>query len=355
MKGHTYEGRKKKRAILIIGVSTFFGLIYPVLSREFGDKFAFINGITIGFLGGSFISIFELYIFNPLNKRIGFIKKLIFKSIVYLIFFVLLIVLLIAFTGSIETKTSFIKYLTGEEMQYFIFEEDFFLILQYTLFLTSAIIFTHQMSRKMGQKVLWNFVTGKYREPKEVERIFMFLDLNHSTVIADKLGDVQYNYLLNDVFFDLTSSILSTYGEIYRYVGDEIVITWKMNKGLKYANCFRTFFQSKYAIRSNREKYLTKYGFVPTFSAGYHCGKVIVGEIGDVKSQISYSGNVLYITSSIEKLCKKIDKEILVSEELIKRISLPEIYEMKLAGAIDQDDDISMDLYTISEIDMANV
>jgi len=354
MKDSIYNERKRNRAILIVVIGSFFGLIYPILSWEFGDTIAFINGFSIGFIGGAFIAIFELYLHNPLNKRIGFIKKLFLKSLIYMIFFTLLILLTITLTRSVETNTAFFTYLTSEEMRHFIFEEDFFLILQYTLFLTSVIIFTHQMSRRMGQKVLWNFITGKYREPKEEERIFMFLDLNHSTVVADKLGDIQYNYLLNDFFFDLTNSILSNYGEIYRYVGDEIVITWKMNKGLKYAHCIRTFFQSKYAIRSNREKYMTKYGFVPTFSAGYHCGKVIVGEIGDVKSQISYSGDVIYVTTSILKHCKKIDKEILVSEELIKRISLPEIYEMKLSGAFDRINNQAMDLYSISEIEMAN-
>ena len=89
-------------------------------------------------------------------------------------------------------------------------------------------------------------------------------------------------------------------------------------------------------MRILREKHLTKYGFRPTFSAGYHCGKVIVGEIGDLKSQITFLGHVLYTTASVEKHCRKLEKEILVSETLMKLISLPEIYEMKLAGCLEQ-------------------
>ncbi|NNF32554.1 MAG: adenylate/guanylate cyclase domain-containing protein [Saprospiraceae bacterium] len=355
MRSHVYQERKRNRALLIIFIGALFGFIYPSLSNEFGDPYAFINGIIIGLCGGVFIAAFELYLNNPLNKKIGFIKKMITKSLSYTLFFMIQIPIVVAFTRSIETGTGYFDYLFGEEMRNFIFHDDYSIIVLYTLFLSSAIIFTHQLSRKLGQNVLWNFITGKYRFPKEEERIFMFLDLNNSTPIAEKLGDVEFNVLLNEIFFDLTNPILSTYGEIYRYVGDEIVVTWNMRKGLKNANCIRTFFQVKYTLRLLREKYMTKYGFLPSFSAGFHCGKVIVGEIGDVKSQITFLGDVLYNSAFIEKQCRKLEKEILASDTLIKRISLPEIYEMKLATSIKrEEEERSMDLYTISEIDLAN-
>lgn len=354
MQSIIYQERKRNRAILIVGVGLLFGFIYPVLGREFGDPVAFINGIVIGLMGSSFIAAFELYLNNPLNKKIGFIRKLVMKSLTYTIFFMVMIPLVIAINRSIESQTGILNYIKSDEMINFILYEDYFLIVLYTLLLSSAIIFTHQLSRKLGQNVLWNFIIGKYRVPKEEERIFMFLDLNDSTRIAEKLGDIEFNNLLNEVFYDLTNSILSTYGEIYRYVGDEVVVTWKMKNGLKNANCIRTFFQSKYTLHRLREKYLNKYGFVPSFSAGYHFGKITVGEIGDVKSQITFLGDVLYVTAEIEKKCRPFGKENLVSEALIKRISLPDIYEMKPAGTLERAGKQTIDLYTISEIEMLN-
>lgn len=351
---HIYQERRRNRAILIVAIGIFFGLAYPVLSAEFDDPLAFVNGFTIGLIGGLFISGFELYFNNPLNRKIGFISKLISKSLAYTLFFLILIPLVIGVTRSIQSEQAFFAYLFGPEMQNFIFHEDFFLIVLYTLFLSSVIIFTYQISRKMGQNVLWNFITGKYRLPREEERIFMFLDINGSTKIAEKLGDIEFNNLLNDLFYDLTASILSTYGEIYRYVGDQIVVTWKMNRGLKYANCIRTFFQARNTLKSLREKYVEKYGFMPTFSAAYHCGKVIVGEIGDVKSQITFLGDVLYITAQIEKECGNQKKENMVSGALIKRVSLPDIYEMKPCGSLNGKTKNPVDLYTVTEIEMAN-
>jgi len=328
--------------------------MYPLVGRDLGYIIGYLDGFTIGLVGGIFISYFEYYYDNPFNKQYAFINRVILKVLAYYVFFLILIPTSYAFWHSIEDDTGFITYLTGEKMRIFIFQEDFYLILIYTLFFTSLVVFTIQLSRKLGQNVLWNFITGKYRFPKEEERIFMFLDLNNSTVIAEKLGDIRFNTLLNEIFYDLTSSILSTYGDIYRYVGDEVVVTWKMKHGLKHSNCIRTFFQAKYTIHLLREKYMTKYGFVPTFSAGFHCGKVIVGEIGDVKSQITFLGDVMYTAAAIEKKCRHFEKENLVSETLIKRISIPDIYEMKLAGSLENNERKPMDLYTISEIEMAN-
>lgn len=347
------QERKRKTAAVIIAFGITGGFLYPVLDKEFGDPFAFIRGITIGLLGSAFIAAFELYFSNPLNKKLGFINKLVSKSISYTLFFIFLIMVVFALTGSIEYDTSFLGYIQSDKFKQVLIEEDVHIIILYALVLSSAILFTLQLSSKMGQGVLWNFITGKYHNPKEEERIFMFMDLNHSTTIAEKLGDVGFSNFLNDIFFDLTRSILNTYGEIYRYVGDEVVITWKMKNGLDNANCIRTFFLSKNALKRQREKYMTKYGFFPTFSAGYHCGKVIVGEIGDIKSQITFLGDVLYTTANIEKKCRVLGKDNLVSEDLIKRISLPDIYKMKPTGTLEDESSKKIDLYTVSEIEIA--
>jgi len=59
----------------------------------------------------------------------------------------------------------------------------------------------------------------------------MFIDLNDSTTIAEKIGDIEYNKFLNNFFYDITDSIIENYGRIYRYVGDEVVVSWKLKKG----------------------------------------------------------------------------------------------------------------------------
>ena len=103
-------------------------------------------------------------------------------------------------------------------------------------------LFISEISDNIGQGVLKNFFIGKYHTPLLEERIFMFLDMKSSTTIAEKLGHLKYYQLLNDYYADLTKAVLETSGEIYQYVGDEVVVSWLIDKGLNNSNCLNCFF-----------------------------------------------------------------------------------------------------------------
>jgi adenylate cyclase len=160
-----------------------------------------------------------------------------------------------------------------------------------------------QVNSKFGQSNFWNIIRGKYNRPKEEKRIFMFLDLNSSTSIAERLGDEKYHSLLKDFFSDITTPILENKGSIYQYVGDEVVIAWNYEDGIENLHCVKCFFDMKLYIQKRKEKYTQQYGLVPLFKAGIHCGKVIAGEVGIIKRDITYSGNVLNTNSRRSGTC----------------------------------------------------
>jgi adenylate cyclase len=83
-----------------------------------------------------------------------------------------------------------------------------------------------------------------------------------------------------------------------------------------------------------KEKYLERYGFVPTFKAGIHCGKVVAGEVGIIKRDITYSGDVLNTTSRILNMCKEFNAEVLSSADLIAQLSLSKQFAAKPLGYI---------------------
>ena len=345
----SHTSNREEKALIIVVAGIIAGLLYPML-KDIGNPYAMANGLIVGILGSAYIAAVELYISNPRNRKIGFIARIFTKSFMYTIFLALLILLVVSVSRSIQYDVSYRDYLASDAFYSLVFMEDFHIMILYTLLISSGIIFSNQLSRKMGQGVLWSFVAGNYHNPKEEERIFMFLDLKDSTAIAEKLGNVEFSNLINDFLYDITPSIINTSGIIYRYVGDEVVVSWRMKQGLKKANCIRTFFLAKHAIKRQREKYLNQYGLVPAFTAGYHFGTVVVGEIGEVKSQIAFSGEVMYLTSSIEAQCKTAGVDILMSGSLLKRISLPDIYEMQSVSKIENRAGKKIDLYTITEV-----
>lgn len=191
-----------------------------------------------------------------------------------------------------------------------------------------------QINSKFGHGALGDIIRGKYNTPKEENRIFMFLDLNSSTTIAERLGDERYHELLKDFFSDITNPILDNNGEIYQYVGDEVIVAWKYEDGVRNNQCVKCFFDIKVHIEKLKEKYLNRYGMVPAFKAGVHCGKVVAGEVGIIKRDITYSGDVLNTTSRILTLCKKFNAEILTSADLIAELKLTKQYEARPLGAI---------------------
>ncbi|MBZ4191137.1 adenylate/guanylate cyclase domain-containing protein [Niabella beijingensis] len=191
-----------------------------------------------------------------------------------------------------------------------------------------------QINYKFGQNNFWNIIRGKYNTPKKEQRIFMFLDINASTTIAEQLGNERYHALLKDFFADLTPPILDSQGMIYQYVGDEIVIAWNYEEGLKNARCLKCFYDMKNHLRKKEPHYLKKYGLLPSFKAGIHCGNVIAGEVGVYKRDITYSGDVLNTTSRILNKCSELQEEFIASADVLLRIPAAAQFITKPLGAL---------------------
>jgi len=191
-----------------------------------------------------------------------------------------------------------------------------------------------QVNSKFGQGIFLNVIKGKYNTPKPEEKMFMFLDLNSSTRIAEQLGDEKYHALLKDFFSDITTPILENRGEIYQYVGDEVVIAWNYQDGSQNQQVIKCFYDMKLQIKKYEQKYLRKYGLVPTFKAGIHGGRVIAGEVGVIKRDITYSGNVLNTASRILNKCAELQAELIASDDVLSALGLLKEYIPKPLGAI---------------------
>ena len=186
----------------------------------------------------------------------------------------------------------------------------------------------------IGNNVLGKLFIGKYRTPFEVERVFMFLDIKSSTSIAEKIGHKMFMSLINDFFYDITDPINETKGEIYKYVGDEAIITWKTKNAILHANCIECFFRIEEKIKSKSDYYFKEYGVVPGFKAGLHGGTVITGELGYTKREIAFMGDVLNTTARIEEACKTYKCDFLVSEKLISQLGEMKNHTLNKIGSV---------------------
>ena len=202
-------------------------------------------------------------------------------------------------------------------MEDYFFSYEFVRIFFFWLFVLTGTLFTLLVNDKYGPGELKKFLLGKYFYPKSEKRIFMFLDLKGSTSIAERLGEHKYFSFIQKVFKDVTPVLLETKGEIYQYVGDEIVITWKIENGIKDSNCIRCFQNIKKLLTDLAPLYEKQFGVVPEFKAGLHAGKAIVGEVGVIKRDIAYSGDVLNTAARIQSKCNELGASLLFSEDIL--------------------------------------
>lgn len=190
------------------------------------------------------------------------------------------------------------------------------------------------ISENLGHQVLLNFFSGKYHQPKIEKRIFMFLDMKSSTTIAESLGHIKYFRLLDTYYNIMSDPIINSFGEVYQYIGDEIVISWKPDSGISEANCIKCFYDIRDRLNEQREVLLQEYGFEIGFKAGIHFGEVTIGEIGALKKEIVFIGDVLNTTARIQSLCKKLNTDLLISGA-IKELLPHSNYQYSSKGKIE--------------------
>lgn len=193
--------------------------------------------------------------------------------------------------------------------------------------------FMDELHRKLGRDAIYNLVFGKYHQVKQEERLFLFIDLNDSTLIAEEMGEMEFSHFLQDFFYDISEPIARYFGRVYQYVGDEVVVTWPIKKGMRYAVCMRCFFAIQKQIRRFEKQYEKRYGRVPTFKAALHGGNIVVSEVGKYKSEIAYHGDVLNTTARMLSKCHELESELLISDWVLEKVQLPNYLKVESMGS----------------------
>ena len=182
----------------------------------------------------------------------------------------------------------------------------------------------------------------------------MFLDLKASTTIAESIGHIRYSSLVQDFFRDL--GVVARYdAEVYQYVGDEAVLTWKLENGLRTANCLNAFFAFKAKLARRSEYYTTRYGLVPEFKAGLNAGKIVMAEVGEIKREIAYHGDTINTAARIQGACNEFGAELLISENLHQMIdwpSNPDLQASQIGDILLKGKTQAVKLYAVEKVDV---
>ncbi len=323
-----------------------FSIVYSLLERGLlgnldhypstGNPYNFSQTIFItaasALILGLLVGTIEILFLNRLFLTKSFFLKTVLKTVIYLTIIISFLLINTSIYFAVELSTSILDEQVWTNVWSFFSSYAFWSVEVYMAAVIGVSLFYTEVSEHLGQGVLNKFITGKYHTPIEEERIFMFLDMKSSTTIAENIGHVKYFEMLRAYFSDLTDPIIQYSGEIYQYVGDEIVVSWKLNKGLLNNNCVQCFFAMDAAIKIQLKKYNENFGVLPGFKAGLHIGKVTTGEIGVIKKNIIFTGDVLNTTARIQGLCNAYNVDILISGQLIQKLHLQSQFHLTALG-----------------------
>ncbi len=315
--------------LYMFSIFSYFGMknfIQEKLIIDYFDSNVWhLEVIFAGILLGTLFILIDQMTEKKIFRRKSFGFNIILKSTLYLLALVIVCI-------SIYYSFLYFELVTVEQL-------DSLQSLLSTNFLLSGLIyyasfillmnFILYINKKLGPGSLVDLLTGKYYHPKNEELIFLFLDLRGSTTLAEKLGHNKYSTFIKECVHELTPIIQKYNARVYQYVGDEVVLFWDKKEGFHQLNCLKAFFEFIASLRQREDYYMSKYGEVPEFKAGMDSGIVAATEIGDIKREIAFHGDVLNTAARLEKKCNTFNEQLIVTQHVADQIQSNNIYKFK--------------------------
>jgi adenylate cyclase len=230
-------------------------------------------------------------------------------------------------------------------------DEQFVISVAASFFAALLFNFLGQVNGLLGRGVLVGLILGRYHRPREEVRVFLLIDLRSSTQIATRLGNLRYHAFLSRFIADVSASVGRYRGEVHRYVGDEVILTWTAEEGLRDARCVRVVFAIADTLEASAAAYDTDFGVVPSFWAGLHLGPVVTGEIGTIKHEIAFLGDTLNAAARIQEAGKELQRQFLASAAVVSALDMPNDVASESLGRVDlRGVEDSVELFAITRV-----
>lgn len=300
-----------RSAASVVGISTVVGAGIALMQRDATAELVFISAMH-GLAISLALTMLEIYLARGAVRhwigRLSFGFALILRSLVY--------VLVIA---TVQGTIHYIRLKQGGAP----FTNHSFLDAIVLIAIAAiAINFVIQIANLLGPRTLINFLTGRYRYPRQENRFVLFVDIAGSTGLAERLGGVGIHRFLDRTFRLLTGTVIEYRSEILGYVGDELIVTWPEKSGAVDARPLRCFLAMRETLEHAAHRLSREFGVAPKIRGSLNFGPVIVGEIGDFKRAIVFNGDTMNAAARLEELSRTVDGGFLAARAAIERFDM---------------------------------
>ncbi|MCG9745544.1 adenylate/guanylate cyclase domain-containing protein [Shewanella sp. Isolate8] len=270
--------------------------------------------IYMGFIFGSLHWMSNLIAdFSAIN-RLPYLFSVIFKGL-FLLLGATTLAYMTQFLNmwAIENHMSTLRQMLTAHILY---SPSFQALIIYLVVVRVGLAFIEQVALLVGPRILFNIGLGKYHRPRYEQRLFLYLDMVASTTHAESLGDYRFSRLIQDCFSLLSDTVVNNDAEIYRYMGDAVLIHWPLENGIIEDRSFNIYYEFSQQLNWQRKYFEEQYGFVPKFKAAAHCGQVVAAVVGVQKQEISFFSDVLNTLARLQDQCNPLGQRMLISGSL---------------------------------------
>ena len=113
---------------------------------------------------------------------------------------------------------------------------------------------------------------------------------------------------------DASEPIRAFGGEIYKFVGDEIIAYWRVGETDRRPPCLACWRAIRAKLCTLQDVYLNEFGVHPEIHGSLHAGRVIIGQIGDYRREIAMLGDPLNTAARLLELSREHPHELFLSE-----------------------------------------
>jgi adenylate cyclase len=188
----------------------------------------------------------------------------------------------------------------------------------------------------IGLENMFHLMVGTYHRPVQERKVLLFLDINGSTALGERLGALSMRALVGKFLFDVSQPITDNGGEIYLYKGDGLIAIWSWAAATKGDAILRAVDAMYSAVEREQAAYNRQFGVVPGFRIGIHGGDVVVSEQGDTKRSIGIYGDAINVAARMEEAARAHNARCILSEAvasaLESREGIQEIGEQAVKG-----------------------
>ena len=171
-----------------------------------------------------------------------------------------------------------------------------------------------------GEKVLAGQI--KRGDGEDINAVIWFCDLRDSTPLADSMSRRDFLALLNEYFECVLGPVLEQKGEVLRFIGDAALAIFPVGERPAEA-CAKALAAAQEAM-ARMDKLNQTRSRPLRFGIGLHMGELTYGNIGTpTRIEFTVIGAAANEAARIEALCKVLEVDFLVSEQVARALPQP--------------------------------